>query len=76
MIVVHYLLAYGTEERKHRWLPGLTSGVLVGAIAMTEPGTGSVLQIFGGYGYIPSSRSPRCTPPPASSASTAAPTSS
>ncbi|WP_412539647.1 acyl-CoA dehydrogenase family protein [Longispora sp. K20-0274] len=43
-IVAHYLLRYGTEEQKLRWLPGLASGELVGAIAMTEPGTGSDLQ--------------------------------
>ncbi len=43
-IVVHYITAYGTEEQKQRWLPGLASGEIVGAIAMTEPGTGSDLQ--------------------------------
>jgi acyl-CoA dehydrogenase len=43
-IVVHYVLAYGTEEQKQRWLPGLASGELIGAIAMTEPGAGSDLQ--------------------------------
>ncbi|MET0414851.1 MAG: acyl-CoA dehydrogenase family protein, partial [Actinoplanes sp.] len=43
-IVTGYLTAYGTEEQKQRWLPGLASGDLVGAIAMTEPGGGSDLQ--------------------------------
>lgn len=43
-IVLHYILAYGTEEQKRRWLPRLCSGEWVGAIAMTEPGTGSDLQ--------------------------------
>jgi len=43
-IVVHYLMAFGSEEQKKRWGPGLVSGDLVGAIAMTEPGTGSDLQ--------------------------------
>jgi acyl-CoA dehydrogenase len=38
------LAAYGTEEQKQRWLPRLATGELVGAVAMTEPGTGSDLQ--------------------------------
>lgn len=43
-IVAHYLNTYGNEEQKQRWLPGVISGELVLAIAMTEPGTGSDLQ--------------------------------
>lgn len=43
-IAVHYVLGYGTEEQKERWLPRLASGEMIGAIAMTEPGTGSDLQ--------------------------------
>ena len=43
-IVAPYILHYGSEEQKKRWLPKLASGELVGAIAMTEPGTGSDLQ--------------------------------
>ena len=43
-IVAHYLLNYGTEEQKQRWLPRMATGELVGAIAMTEAGAGSDLQ--------------------------------
>jgi acyl-CoA dehydrogenase len=43
-IVMPYILEYGTEEQKRRWLPRLCTGELVGAIAMTEPGAGSDLQ--------------------------------
>jgi acyl-CoA dehydrogenase len=43
-IMAHYVLNHGTEEQKHRWLPRMATGELVGAIAMTEPGAGSDLQ--------------------------------
>ncbi len=43
-IVAQYILVYGSEEQKRRWLPKMAAGELVGAIAMTEPGTGSDLQ--------------------------------
>jgi acyl-CoA dehydrogenase len=43
-IVAHYLLNHGTPAQKRQWLPRLASGELVGAIAMSEPGTGSDLQ--------------------------------
>jgi len=43
-IVAPYILRYGTEEQKRRWLPKLATGEMVGAIAMSEPGTGSDLQ--------------------------------
>lgn len=43
-IVAHYILAYGSHEQKQRWLPKMATGEWIGAIAMTEPGTGSDLQ--------------------------------
>ena len=43
-ICLHYVVAFGNEDQKARWLPGLISGEIVPAIAMTEPGTGSDLQ--------------------------------
>ena len=43
-IVPHYLLSYANEEQKKRWIPKLVSGEWIGAIAMTEPGSGSDLQ--------------------------------
>jgi acyl-CoA dehydrogenase len=43
-IVAPYIIHYGSEEQKQRWLPKLVSGEYIGAIAMTEPGAGSDLQ--------------------------------
>ncbi len=43
-ICAHYVMAYGTEAQKRRWLPGLASGERIGAIAMSEPAAGSDLQ--------------------------------
>jgi alkylation response protein AidB-like acyl-CoA dehydrogenase len=43
-ITVDYIVHYGSEEQKRRWLPGMVSGDVISAIAMTEPGAGSDLQ--------------------------------
>jgi len=43
-VVAHYLLTYGTEEQRHRWLPGMASGETVAAVAMSEPSGGSDLK--------------------------------
>ncbi|MBA8877210.1 acyl-CoA dehydrogenase family protein [Phyllobacterium myrsinacearum] len=43
-IVAPYILHYGSEEQKKKWLPKMATGELIGAIAMTEPGAGSDLQ--------------------------------
>ena len=57
-IVAPYILHYGTDEQKRRWLPRLATGELVAAIAMTEPGAGSDLQavrtraVRHGNGYV------------------------
>ncbi|WP_375480925.1 acyl-CoA dehydrogenase family protein [uncultured Jatrophihabitans sp.] len=42
-ICLPYFLAYTTDEQKQRWLPGIASGELITAVAMTEPGAGSDL---------------------------------
>ncbi|HFC11956.1 MAG TPA: acyl-CoA dehydrogenase, partial [Anaerolineae bacterium] len=43
-LVVPYMLAFGTEEQKLRWLPKMASGEFITSLAMTEPNTGSDLQ--------------------------------
>ncbi|ATD70077.1 MULTISPECIES: acyl-CoA dehydrogenase family protein [Gordonia] len=42
-LILPYLMEYGTQEQKERWIPGFCSGEIMFAIAMTEPGTGSDL---------------------------------
>lgn len=42
-IVLPYILAYGTEEQKKRWIPKMASGQWIAAIAMSEPVAGSDL---------------------------------
>ena len=42
-IVAPYLIHAGTEEQKHRWLPGMVSGDVVAAVGMSEPHSGSDL---------------------------------
>lgn len=43
-LVLNYLLDLANEEQKRRWLPGFANGNIIGALAMTEPGTGSDLR--------------------------------
>ncbi len=43
-IVAPYILKYGSEEQKRRWLPAMAEGEAIGAIAMSEPRGGSDLQ--------------------------------
>ncbi len=43
-IAAHYLLDYGTEAQKRRWLPKLSGGEMLAGIALTEPGCGSDLK--------------------------------
>ena len=49
IIGTHHLLAsivekYGTDDQKHRWLPGMSEGKIRGALALTEPEAGSDVQ--------------------------------
>jgi len=43
-IIAPYIVHYGTDAQKQRWLPGCASGEVVLSIAMTEPGAGSDLK--------------------------------
>jgi alkylation response protein AidB-like acyl-CoA dehydrogenase len=43
-MVAPYVVAFGTEEQKRRWLPQMVSGEMIGAVAMTEPSAGSDLK--------------------------------
>ena len=43
-MVASYILSFGTDEQKHQWLPGMVSGDIVGALGLTEPGSGSDLK--------------------------------
>ncbi|MGW4225521.1 acyl-CoA dehydrogenase family protein [Streptomyces bauhiniae] len=40
-LVAKSIAAWGNEEQKRRWLPGLTAGELIGCFGLTEPGIGS-----------------------------------
>lgn len=44
-IVAPYILAYGSEAQKQKYLPPMARGEVIGAIAMTEPGIGSDLKM-------------------------------
>ena len=43
-ITAHYVLTYGTEEQKQRWLPKMASGEMIVALGLSEPGIGSDLR--------------------------------
>lgn len=43
-IVAPYILSYGTQAQKDKWLPKMVTGELIGAIVLTEPGAGSDLR--------------------------------
>jgi acyl-CoA dehydrogenase len=47
-VVTDYILKYGSEEQRRRWLPRMVEGSLIGAIAMTEPDAGSDLRAMTG----------------------------
>ncbi|MDB5672874.1 MAG: Acyl-CoA dehydrogenase, short-chain specific [Alphaproteobacteria bacterium] len=43
-IVANYIVAYGSDEQKQRWLTPMIAGDMIAVIAMTEPGIGSDLR--------------------------------
>src|SRR6202008_1194531 len=43
-LVATYILSFGTEEQKRRWLPKMVSGEVIGSLGMTEPHAGSDLK--------------------------------
>ena len=43
-ITAEYFMRYGSEAQKQKYLPGMVTGEVISAIAMTEPGAGSDLQ--------------------------------
>lgn len=43
-LAVPYLAHFGTPGQQQKWLPGMATGEVLGALAMTEPGTGSDLR--------------------------------
>lgn len=43
-LVATYLLSFGTEAQKQRWLPKMVSGEAIGSLGMTEPHAGSDLK--------------------------------
>ncbi|MBA8814987.1 long-chain-acyl-CoA dehydrogenase [Microbacterium halimionae] len=43
-LAVPYLAHFGTPEQQQKWLPGMATGEILGALAMTEPGAGSDLR--------------------------------
>lgn len=43
-LAVPYIAHFGTDEQKQKWLPGMATGEILGALGMTEPGAGSDLR--------------------------------